>query len=147
MLPVTSDTIRIFLHLFGATVWIGGQLVLAALVPILRPFGPDVVSAAARRFQVVAWPAFALLVLTGVWNLAEIGWDQIDGDYGRTVLAKLLVVALSAACAAAHSLVAGPRVRRAETEEEARRRRALSGMTGAGALVFALAAAFLGVQL
>jgi len=147
MLPVTSDTVRLFLHVFGASVWIGGQVVLAAIVPVLRPVGAEAVSAAARRFQAVAWPAFGLLLATGVWNLADLGWDQFDGDRGRTLIVKLVMVALSGTCAAVHSLVAGPRVRRAADERAARRARALSGATGAGGLVFALAAVFFGVQL
>jgi uncharacterized membrane protein len=39
MLPVSWDTIRLFLHVLAATVWVGGQLTLAALVPVLRRFG------------------------------------------------------------------------------------------------------------
>ena len=36
MLAVSWDTIRLFLHILAATIWVGGQLVLAALVPVLR---------------------------------------------------------------------------------------------------------------
>ena len=31
MLTVSWDTIRLFLHVLAATIWVGGQLVLAAL--------------------------------------------------------------------------------------------------------------------
>ena len=68
MLPVSWDTIRLFLHVLAATVWVGGQLTLAALVPVLRRLGTEIPRAAARRFNQVAWPAFAVLVLTGIWN-------------------------------------------------------------------------------
>jgi hypothetical protein len=47
MLAVSWDTIRLFLHVLAATIWVGGQLVLAALVPILRKGG--VAIEAARR--------------------------------------------------------------------------------------------------
>jgi len=30
------ETIRLFLHVLAATVWVGGQITLAALVPALR---------------------------------------------------------------------------------------------------------------
>jgi putative copper export protein len=64
------DELRLFAHLLAATIWVGGQLVLAALVPALRAAGPDVPGAAARAFSRVAWPAFAVLLLTGIWNIA-----------------------------------------------------------------------------
>ena len=41
MLTVSWDTIRLFLHVLAATIWVGGQLVLAALVPVLRRFGAE----------------------------------------------------------------------------------------------------------
>ena len=68
MLAVSWDTVRLFLHVLAATIWVGGQLVLAALVPVLRRAG--VVTEAARRFNQVAWAAFAVLVATGIWNIA-----------------------------------------------------------------------------
>src|SRR5690348_13293499 len=49
-------------RVLAATVWVGGQLTLAALVPGLRAFGAEVPKAAARRFNQVAWPAFGVLV-------------------------------------------------------------------------------------
>jgi hypothetical protein len=62
MLAVSWDTVRLFLHVLAATIWVGGQLVLAALVPALRRFGAEVPRAAASRFNQVAWAAFAVLI-------------------------------------------------------------------------------------
>jgi putative copper export protein len=53
-------------------VWVAGQLTLAALVPALRRFGDEVPRAAARRFNQVAWIAFAVLIVTGIWNVAAV---------------------------------------------------------------------------
>ena len=33
---MTIDTIRIFLHILGASVWVGGQIVLGSVVSGLR---------------------------------------------------------------------------------------------------------------
>ena len=78
MITVSWDTVRLFLHVLAATVWVGGQLTLAALVPALRGLGAEVPKAAARRFNQVAWPAFAVLVATGVWNvIAESDKDTL----------------------------------------------------------------------
>jgi putative copper export protein len=65
MLSVNWDTIRLFLHVLAATVWVGGQITLAALVPVLRRAGADIPRTAGRRFSQIAWPAFEVLVITG----------------------------------------------------------------------------------
>lgn len=72
MLAVSWDTVQLFVHVLAATIWVGGQLTLAALVPVLRRFGAGVPRAAARRFNQVAWTAFAVLLVTGVWNIVAV---------------------------------------------------------------------------
>jgi putative copper export protein len=102
MLGVGWDTVRLFLHVLAATVWVGGQITLAALLPTLRRLGADIPSAAARRFNQVARPAFAVLIATGVWNtIAES--DHIKGRYQTTLDVKLEVVLLSGVAAAIHA--------------------------------------------
>ena len=83
MLTVHLDTIRLFLHVLAATVWVGGQLTLAALVPGLRRLSPDAPRVVARRFNRVAWPAFAVLVGTGIWNITQLH-APFQGAYGVT---------------------------------------------------------------
>jgi putative copper export protein len=97
----SSDTVRLFLHVLAATVWVGGQLTLGALVPALRAAGADVPRAAARAFNRIAWPAFAVLVLTGMWNIAAVGSDD-HGSYRVTLIVKLVVVAASGVTAWLH---------------------------------------------
>ena len=131
VLPVTDDTIRVFLHVLAATVWVGGQLTLAGLVPGLRSLGEDAPRTVARRFNRIAWPAFAVLVATGIWNVLVLEPDW-DSDYGVTVMVKVLVVTLSGISAAVHSA--------ARSKAALAAFGALSGVTALGAL-------FLGVQL
>ena len=57
MLTATWATIRVFLHVLAATIWVGGQLTLAGLVPGLRALGDDAPRRVARRFNAIAWPA------------------------------------------------------------------------------------------
>jgi len=135
VLPVYATTVRLFLHIVAATVWVGGQVVLAALVPaVRRTGGPESTRAAARRFQMVAWPAFAVLVATGVWNLAAVHVGDQSDAYVTTLIVKLALVLVSGACAFGHILVA-------------RRRPALGGALAGFALLAALGATFLGVLL
>ena len=132
MLPVNADTVRVFLHVLAATVWVGGQLTLAGLVPGLRALGPDVPRTVARRFNRIAWPAFGLLFLTGVWNLTETNVGDRSDEWIATLFAKLTVVALSGISAALHT--------RATTKRGLAIWGGLSGLS-------ALAALFYGVQL
>jgi putative copper export protein len=94
MLAVSWDTVRLFLHVVAATVWVGGQLTLAALVPVLRRLGAEIPRAAARAFNQIAWPAFAVLIVTGVWNVIAVH-SKITGSYETTLVVKLVAVAIS----------------------------------------------------
>jgi putative copper export protein len=131
MLPVSWDTIRLFLHVLAATVWVGGQITLAALVPVLRRRGAEIPRAAARRFNQVAWPAFGVLIITGIWNVVAVR-SKVTGSYETTLIIKLAAVAVSGVAAALHA-----------------RARSATGLAVFGALtgVSALAALFLGVLL
>jgi hypothetical protein len=102
MLAVSWDTVRVFLHVLAATMWVGGQITLTALVPVLRRLGAEVPRAAARRFNQVAWPTFAVLVITGIWNIIAVR-SRINGSYETTLVVKLIVVAISGISAALHA--------------------------------------------
>jgi putative copper export protein len=131
VLPVTWATVRVFLHVTAATVWVGGQLTLAGLVPGLRALGEDAPRRVARRFNRIAWPAFGVLVATGIWNVLDVSpvWDSA---YGRTLMVKIAVVAASGLSAFVHA--------------EARSRAGLA-VFGAASGLTALTALFLGVML
>lgn len=103
VLPLTSDTVRLFLHVLAAAVWVGGQLSLAALVPALRGAGDGVPGVAARRFARIAWPAFAVLVATGVWNLVDVAVGDTSTAYQATLLVKLVVVLVAGVAAFVHA--------------------------------------------
>jgi putative copper export protein len=102
MLSFTWDTVRLFLHIVAATIWVGGQLTLAALVPTLRALGSEAPAAAARRFNQVAWPAFGVLVLTGIWNIAAEADHQSRTAYQATLGVKMVLVLVSGLSAFLH---------------------------------------------
>lgn len=110
MLSPSIHTLRLGLHVLGAVVWVGGQVVLLALLPVLRGAGGTVARDAARAWNRVAWGAFVLLLATGVWNLFEIAFTDRPTRYQVTVFVKLVVVGLAGGAAAAHSLAVSRRV-------------------------------------
>lgn len=132
MLSPTASTIRLFLHVLGATVWVGGQFVLGGVVPVLRKEAPEATKAVARAFARIAWPAFALLLVTGIWNLMEIDIADTPTSYQVTVFVKITVSIVAAVAVAIHSV------------SRSKLGLALGGALGALA---SLAALFLGILL
>jgi uncharacterized membrane protein len=102
MLSLTLENVRLFLHVLAATVWVGGQIVLGGLVPALRRASEDAPKAAAVAFGRIAWPAFAILVATGVWNMAEES-DKNHGAWTTTLNVKMALVVLSGVGAFLHT--------------------------------------------
>ena len=91
-----------FLHLLGATVWVGGLITLGALVPAVRRATDDreVLRSMARRFGVVSWTALGLQVATGVWlSIDRFPWSV-------TLSSKIGLVMISALLAAWHTTMA-----------------------------------------
>jgi putative copper export protein len=138
MLTFTGHAVLLWLHVLGACVWIGGQLVVAVMVPLTRG-DPRLARALGRRFQAVAWPAFGVLVVTGVIQAHVIGITPatlLQTATGRTLGVKLLFVLLSGAAALAHAL----------TPSRRRSARLAAGLGGVS-LLSAVVAALYGVVL
>jgi len=125
------ELLRLFLHITAATIWVGGQLVLAALVPSLRLASPEAPAVAARAFARIAWPAFAVLLVTGAWNAWAVR-DELHDSYAVLFASKLVMVALSGLTAWLHARATTPAAR---------------GGFGAATAAFALLSVLLGVQL
>lgn len=131
MLSPSIDTLRLFLHVLAASVWVGGQVVMAGLVPRLRGLGPDVTKTAANGFARVAWPAFGLAFITGMWNLFEVP-PAAATSYHMTLGIKILLVVAAGTSAAIHSRT---------------RSKGVLAATGAIGMLASLVAMFFGVLL
>ena len=132
MLSPTAATIRLFLHVLAATVWVGGQIALAGLVGTVRKQSAEAPRAVARAFARLAWPAFGVLVITGIWNLTEIDLGNTTTAYQVTVFVKITVAVAAAVFVLIHSL------------GKTKLALALGGALG---LVCSLAALYLGILL
>lgn len=137
----------VWLHILAATAWVGGMLFLVlVVVPGLRQ-GDRANTAAflrqtSERFRSVGWVCFAVLVLTGSFNLWVRGVRFIDltrgewlaSPFGHLVWVKLIVFATVLGVSAVHDFVLGPRAMRTILRDPAssaaqteRRRAALMG--------------------
>ena len=132
MLSPTATTIRLFLHVLAATVWVGGQIALAGLVGTVRNQSAEAPRAVARAFARLAWPAFGVLVITGIWNLTEIDLGNTTTAYQVTVFVKITVAVAAAVFVLIHSLG---------------KTKLVLALGGALGLLCSLAALFLGILL
>jgi putative copper export protein len=128
---IDINLVRVTLHVLAATIWVGGQIVLIALMPTLHRAAPEAVGPAARAYAWVAWPAFAVLILTGFWSMTASGL-MLDPASRTTILIKMVLVLLSGLGAALHTFAKRP---------------VLKGVWGTVGLLTAVGALVLGVAL
>ena len=132
------DAVRTWLHLISIFVWVGGQITLGLLVPVLRKLGNDAPGQVARRFNRFAWPFFALAVLTGLWSMGS-EWADSETSWKLWLFIKVGVVALSGYTAWQHTQAA----KKADPDKAKTSRAVFGGAT----LLLSLFAALLGVGL
>ncbi len=107
-----------WVHLMAAVTWIGGMLfmtlVLGPLLPGLsQQFRGELTRAVGERLKIVGWVAIALLVLTGILNLALMGISPgalLQTPWGRLFLVKMGLVVVMVVLSALHDFVLGPRL-------------------------------------
>ena len=86
------DTVRLTLHFLAAAVWVGGQIVMTGLVGPARSLGGEAPKVLARAFARMAWPAFVVLVATGIWNITAVHYSSQSSAWKAVLMAKILVV-------------------------------------------------------
>jgi putative copper export protein len=97
----TVNAIRLSLHILAATVWVGGQLVVAGLLPTVRSLGGDASKRIARAFGRIQWPAYVVLLITGVWNVLATR-DGQPSAWNVVLDVKIAVVILAGLAAYLH---------------------------------------------
>jgi putative copper export protein len=102
MLSPTLATLRLFLHVTAATIWVGGQFALAGVVPALRKAASHATKPVAQAFARLAWPAFGVLVVTGMWNVMAIDIVDTSSAYQATVMAHIALAAGAGVFVAVH---------------------------------------------
>jgi len=108
----------VFLHVLGVVVWIGGVMYQAhVLLPAARRGGATAFAEAAIRARPVTWTAVALVVLTGFYNVTQLGpLDRVmQSGAGLMLAAKFTLVILAVALAAQRDFAHVPLLRAALT--------------------------------
>lgn len=144
MLRITGAEFVLWLHVIAASIWIGGQVTVAAVIPALRHH-TGLARSVGRRYQVIAWPAFLVLVVTGIVNVGNAGlqWSHLlDSTVGRTLVVKLGFVGVSGLAAGVHAFLQAPR-----RSADATSRPLASALLGSTSLLAALVAALYGVAI
>jgi putative copper export protein len=102
VLAPALETVRLTLHVLAATVWVGGQIVMTGLVGPSRALGGDAPKALARAFARMAWPAYAVLLVTGIWNVTAVHYSSQDSAWKAVLMAKIAVVILAGVAVGLH---------------------------------------------
>ncbi len=110
-LASTSTIIRLSLHILAACVWLGGQIVVAGLLPTIRSFGDDAPRKVANAFGRLSWPAYWVLILTGFWNYAAVHGDTMSSSWNTAFGIKMLCVVVAGVGTYLHTKAATPRAR------------------------------------
>lgn len=94
--------LRLGLHVLAATIWVGGQLTVAGLLPTVRALGGDAPRQIARAFGRLQWPAYAVLVATGIWNVTALNTSRATHAWQVVLGIKIGVVLLAGLGAFSH---------------------------------------------
>ncbi|HEY4948405.1 MAG TPA: hypothetical protein VII19_10945 [Acidimicrobiales bacterium] len=87
--------LRLILHVTAAAIWVGGQLTVTGLLPTIRGLGEDAPKKVARAFGRLLWPAYALLVVTGFWNIAALTVKDASSAWKAVLIVKIVVVVIA----------------------------------------------------
>jgi putative copper resistance protein D len=156
--------LSVWLHLLAVITWVGGMAFLVlVVVPWLRRGDRAQAAALLRdtgmRFRTVGWICFAIVAVTGTYNLWARGvrlGNFADADwraspFGTAVLVKLGLFAAVLVLSAIHDFAIGPRASDelvgAPGSPRGERLRRLASRMGRGNALLALALVAMGVIL
>jgi putative copper export protein len=114
--------VSVWTHILAATIWVGGLFFLVlVVVPWLRRGRSEIavtfLTETGERFRFVGWLCFAMLLVTGTFNLAVRGVRIADlrdpgwwtSAFGSAVALKLGLFVLIVTLSAVHDFGVGPR--------------------------------------
>lgn len=94
--------ILLIAHLLGASIWIGGHVLLAiSYVPrALKNRDPETIRQFERKYEILGLPALAVLIFSGIWMSLNYGvrpaeWFSFTSPVEIVVSTKLLMLVLT----------------------------------------------------
>lgn len=97
-----ADILVFWVHLTCASIWVGGSLFLGiVLAPMLGTIAESptdrltLMLRIGRRFNRIAFPAFVILIITGIYNSRAFLLQPdllLDSEYGVILLIKIIFV-------------------------------------------------------
>lgn len=118
LLAVAAD----MLHLVAGSIWLGGLVGLALVLPGLAGRG-DAAGEVLARFSAAAAGVLALLVATGVvltWRIVGSWSGLVNTGYGRLLLIKIAMATIAGLIAAWNRYALLPRLQQASKEHDRR---------------------------
>ncbi len=103
--------LRLTLHVLAATIWVGGQFVVAGLLPTVRGLGDSAPRQVAKAFGRLSWPAYWLLIATGVWNYLAVDHKVATNGWNAVFGIKMILVVVAGLGAYLHTRASTPRGR------------------------------------
>lgn len=165
MIATWGDTVIRSLHLIGGAIFVGGMVMLGVVASAARGMIADreriaFLRLVGRRFLWLGGIALLVAIATGSDMASDRDvWGHLtDTTYGKTLLAKLILVGVVVVLTAVHSFVQGPALSRlreqalaepenTELQAAIRRRGAQAGIVSVLNLVAALAILVLAARL
>jgi len=64
----------IIIHVLGATIWVGGHLLLCLryLPEALKKKDPEIIKAFEKKYEIIGMPSLFLQVITGIWMALSV---------------------------------------------------------------------------
>jgi putative copper export protein len=87
--------VRLILHVLAATIWVGGQFTVLGLLPTVRTLGDDAPRRVGQALGRLLWPAYAVLVVTGFWNISALSTSHASSAWKAILMVKIAVVVIA----------------------------------------------------
>ncbi len=97
-----SHHLLLIFHLLGATIWVGGHLVLCIgiLPEVLQKKSPEILLNFEKKFEKIGMPALLIMVISGIWMSYQLGvtfqdWFHFENPVETVVSLKLGLIFLT----------------------------------------------------